>query len=163
MLTPEITKPTVKSRLRRGSILAAIVVPFVGGFEGLRQTAYPDPASHGKPWTICYGHTAGVTRGERESISQCKELLLADLDKEAGGLDSCITHPTTDGQAVAFLSLAHNIGIGGVCHSSVARDFNAGRVKEACDDLLKFNRAAGIVFPGLTRRRQAERRLCLGE
>jgi len=156
-------KQTIKSKLRKGGLLAAIVVPFVGGFEGLRQTAYPDPASHGRPWTICYGHTAGVTRGERESVAQCKELLLADLDKEAGGLDTCIHVPTTNGQDVALLSLAHNIGVGGVCRSSVAKAFNEGRYTDGCNDLLRFNRAAGIVFPGLTRRREAERRLCLGE
>jgi lysozyme len=27
--------------------------------------------------------------------------------------------------------------------------------------MLKFNRAAGVVFPGLTRRRTQERALCL--
>jgi lysozyme len=143
--------------------VAAVVVPFVGGFEGLRQTAYPDPASHGYPWTICYGHTDGVKRGDHDSIGECKQLLLSDLEKEGAGIDRCITYPTTDGQAVAFLSLAHNIGTGGFCRSSVARDFNAGRTKQACNDLLKFDRAAGIVFPGLQRRRQAERRLCLGQ
>lgn len=153
----------ISSRLKAGGFLAVLAVSFTGGEEGLRQTAYPDPASRGKPWTICYGHTKGVKPGDQDSIAECKQLLLADLGDEGNGIDRCITYPTTDGQAVAFLSLAHNIGVAGFCRSSVVRDFNAGRTREACDDLLKFDRAAGIVFPGLQRRRQAERRLCLGQ
>ena len=154
-------KQKISSRLKAGGAVAAMAVAFTGGAEGLRQTAYPDPASHGKPWTVCYGHTAGVRPGDYASIAECKQLLLDDLGLEANGLDRCVTRPTTNGQAVAFLSLAHNIGVGGFCKSSIVSDFNAGRVAKACDDLLKYNRAAGVVFPGLTRRREAERRLCL--
>ena len=153
----------IAGHLKTGGVLAAMAVAFIGGFEGLRQSAYPDPASHGKPWTICYGHTAGVKPGDRSSIAECKQLLLSDLEKEGAGIDNCVTYPTTDGQAVAFLSLAHNIGIGAFCRSSIVVYFNAGRTKQACDDLLKYDRAAGVVFPGLLRRRQAERRLCLGQ
>ena len=165
-VNPSVTTAPPKKiagRLKTGGALAAMAVAFTGGFEGLRQSAYPDPASHGYPWTICYGHTSGVKPGDRDSISECKQLLLSDLEKEGAGIDSCITYPTTNGQAIAFLSLSYNIGTGGFCRSSVAKDFNAGRTQKACDDLLHFDRAAGMVFPGLTRRRQAERRLCLGE
>ena len=162
-MTPTQPPRKIAGRLKTGGALAAMAVAFTGGMEGLRQSAYPDPASHGKPWTICYGHTSGVKRGDRDSISECKQLLLADLEKEGAGIDGCITYPTTNGQAVAFLSLAHNIGAEAFCRSSVVRDFNAGRTRQACDDLLKFDRAAGVVFPGLQHRRQAERRLCLGQ
>lgn len=151
------------SKVRKKAAIAALAVSFVGGAEGLRQKAYPDPATRGKPWTDCYGHTGpDVHPGDVKSIAECKALLLADLDREGDGIERCIRVGMTDGQYVAILSLAHNIGVGGVCRSSVARDINAGRVREACDDLLKFDRAAGIVFPGLTRRRARERELCLG-
>ncbi len=154
----------IAGRLKTHGLLAALAVTTVGSLEGLRQTAYPDPATRGKPWTDCYGHTGpDVRRGVRESLAQCKELLLADLAKAGGGIDRCITHPTTDGQAVAFLSLAYNIGVGGFCRSSIARDFNAGRVTQACNDLMRYDRAAGVVFPGLERRRAIERHLCLGQ
>ena len=32
--------------------------------EGFVPHAYPDPASGGDPWTIAYGHTAGVRPGD---------------------------------------------------------------------------------------------------
>ena len=89
--------------------------------------------------------------------------LLADLDKHAEPLERCMPaiKDAPPGRYVAFLSISVNIGTAGVCRSSIARDFNAGRIREACNDLLKFNRAAGFVMPGLTRRRQKERELCL--
>lgn len=153
------------SRVKKNAAIGALVVSFIGfGSEGLRQVAYPDPATRGKPWTICFGHTGPeVTPGLRKSLAECKALLIADSDKKGDRLERCMPglKDAPIGRYVAFLSLAINIGEGGVCRSSVARDFNAGRVRQACDDLLKFNRAAGIVFPGLTARRKRERVLCL--
>lgn len=151
------------SRVRKSAAIAAVGVAVIGGAEGLRQTAYPDPATRGEPWTICYGHTGGVKPGEHASMEQCKALLIADMDKQGDMIEKCVpalqTAPTE--RYVAALSLAFNIGAGAFCRSSIASDLNAGRVQRACDDFLKYNRAAGIVFPGLTRRREQERRLCM--
>ena len=61
---------------------------------------------------------------------------------------------------VAHVSLAYNIGVGGYCRSTVARRQNAGDVGGACDAFLMWNRAGGVTWPGLTRRREAERKLC---
>lgn len=143
------------------SAVVALALSFIGGAEGLRQNAYPDPATRGNPWTICYGHTGHVTPGEKASLAECKSLLLADLGTEANGVERCIHVPMTDARFVAFLSLAHNIGVSGVCKSSAVRDLNAGNIPAACDALLLYNRAAGITMPGLTSRRQKERALCL--
>ena len=149
------------NRLRRSATAAALAISLIGGFEGLRQTAYPDPATRGAPFTICFGHTGHVTPGERASLAECKTLLLADLDKEADGIEHCIHVPMSDSRYVAVLSLAHNIGVGGVCRSSIVRDLNAGNDKAACDAFLSYDHAAGIVMPGLKRRREEERSLCL--
>ena len=154
-------KKKISSRIKAGGLIVAMATSFTGGFEGLRQYAYPDPATKGPPWTVCYGRAYGVRPGDHHSVSECKRMLAEDLGKEAEGIDKCLTRVATDGQAVAFLSLAHNIGVGGFCKSSIVRDFNQGNVRAACNDLLKYNRAAGVVFPGLTRRREAERGLCL--
>lgn len=126
-----------------------------------RQTAYPDPATRGPPWTICYGHTGHVTPGERASLAECKRLLLADLNKEADGIERCVHVPMSDARYVGVLDLAHNIGVAGVCRSSIVRDLNEGRDQEACDAFLLYDRAAGFVMPGLERRRKEDRALCL--
>lgn len=149
------------SRLKKGGAVAALAVTLVGGFEGLRLVAYPDPATRGPPWTICYGHTDGVMPGDRKSLEECKALFIKELDKFADKVERCVIRPMSDKTEVAFLSLAYNIGSAGFCKSSVARLYNAGDGQGACDAMLRFNRAAGVVFPGLTKRRVKERRLCM--
>ncbi|MGO6726445.1 glycoside hydrolase family protein, partial [Rhizobium ruizarguesonis] len=66
-----------------------------------------------------------------------------------------------DARFVALTSFAYNVGVKAACGSSAVRLINQGRAAEGCEALLKWNRAAGIVFPGLTRRRQKERQFCL--
>jgi len=154
------------NRIAKGGAVAAMAATLIGGFEGLRQTAYPDPATRGPPWTICYGHTGNVKPYQRESIAQCKQLLQQDLAKTyAVGLESCLKPEVVaampDTRYVALLSFVYNEGQGTFCKSSIRYDLNAGNVQAACNDLLKYNRAAGVVFPGLTLRRQQERHLCL--
>lgn len=154
------------NRIAKGGAVAVMAATVIGGFEGLRQTAYPDPATRGPPWTICYGHTGSVKPHQRDSIAQCKALLQADLAKTyASGVEACLLPKVVaampDTRYVAVLSLAYNIGVGGFCESSIAADLNAGEVQAACDAFMRYNRAAGIVFPGLTSRRAQERHLCL--
>lgn len=148
------------SRLKKSSAAAALVVATVGGFEGLRLAAYPDPATRGHPWTVCYGETAGVKKGDVHTLAECKAMLATSLESYATAVERCVIRPMPDGTYAAFVSLAYNIGNGGFCKSSVARLWNADAKAASCDAMLKFNRAAGVVFPGLTRRRTAERELC---
>jgi len=151
------------SRLKKGSAVAGMLVALVGGFEGLRQNAYPDPATGGAPWTVCYGETSGVKRGDSYSISECKAMLVQSLQKYANGVEQCVTVPLPDRRFVALTSFAYNVGVSAACNSSVVRLINAGRPRAGCDALLKWDKAAGIRFPGLTRRRKAERELCLAD
>jgi lysozyme len=149
------------NRLKKGTAVAAMAATLVGGFEGLRTVAYPDPATKGPPWTVCYGHTAGVKPSDRHTVAECKALLVQDLQKYANGIEGCVKVPLPDERYVALVSFAYNVGISAACHSSVVRLINAVQTRKGCDALMRWNRAAGIVFPGLTRRRAAERALCL--
>lgn len=159
------TKPKKMSRLAKGgAAAAALAVSTIGGFEGYSSVAYPDPATMGHPWTICYGSTEGVTPGMRKSLDECKALLLKEMESFSIKIDSCLTLPVaSNARYVGYLSLAYNIGTGGFCKSSIARLHNAGREREACEAILLYNRAAGKVMRGLQKRREAERRLCLME
>jgi lysozyme len=150
---------TIRANPRKSAAIA-LALPLVAGFEGLRQKAYQD-FSPARVWTVCYGETDGVQRGDTYSKAECDEMLAGRLEDFERGVRACVTAPLTPAQMAASISLAYNIGTGAFCKSSVARNFNAGNVRAACDSFLKFNRAGGIVFPGLTRRREAERQLCL--
>lgn len=156
-----LPRSSTLSRSSRLGIVAGLAISLIGGFEGLRTHAYPDPATGGKPWTVCYGHTDGVKPNDQYTIAQCKDLLRKDLEIYASGVEKCINVPLSDKRYVALVSFAYNVGVKTACNSSVVRNINAGRTKAGCDALLKYNRAAGITFPGLTKRRQKEREYCL--
>lgn len=122
--------------------------------------AYPDPATQGPPWTICYGHTAGVRPGDRRSLEECKALLRADLEIYASGIERCVRVPLPDKRYVALVSLAYNIGVKRACESTAVRLINTGRTREGCAAFMSWTRAAGVEFPGLVKRRQRERAYC---
>lgn len=148
-------------RIKKSATMAAVACAFVGGWEGLQTVAYPDPATKGHPWTICYGETQGVKKGDRRTIEQCKEGLIKGLDGYGEKVERCLKVPVSDERYIALVSFAWNVGPAAACKSSVVHLINEGRTREGCDALLKWNKAAGIVFRGLTRRREAERELCL--
>lgn len=143
------------------AICVACAVPA----EGLRTLAYKDPV--GIP-TYCIGETfnkaAGrpVRPGDRATKEECEEMFLARLERDFGpGVDSCITRALPPYPKAAYTSLAYNIGTGAFCRSSIARKDNAGDYLGACDAILLYNKAGGIVWPGLNKRRKEERELCL--
>lgn len=148
------------SRLKRNSALAAAAVALVGGFEGLRTYAYRDPI--GIP-TICFGETRGVKMGDRATPAECKSMLRDRLAEFETGMTKCIREPdrVPDPSFAAFLSFTYNVGEGAFCKSTLVRKLNAGDLRGACNELSKWDRAAGIRLPGLTKRRQEEHALCL--
>jgi lysozyme len=148
------------SRLKKGGAIAALCCAVVGGFEGIRQVAYRDVV--GVP-TVCYGETRGIRMGMKFTKTECDAMLLKGLDEFANGVERCVPSAVNMPEAryVAHVSLAYNIGIGAYCKSTVARRANAGDVRGSCDAFMMWNKAKGITFPGLTRRRAHERAMCL--
>ncbi|ATQ77910.1 lysozyme [Massilia violaceinigra] len=136
----------------------AIAVTIVGGFEGLRQAAYLDPV--GIP-TICFGETKGVRMGQRATLAQCDAMLASSLQLANHAVDDCIRAPLPDYRRAALVSFAYNVGQTSLCGSTLARKLNAGDTLGGCDELLRWTYAKGIKLPGLVKRRQAERNLCL--
>ena len=140
----------------------ALAVAFIGGWEGLRLTAYPDRLAGGIP-TVCYGETRGVSLGDSHTKAECDAMLEAAVVQFETGLDRCMTPPTPLPleTKVAFVSWAYNVGTGAACGSTLVRMVNRGDYAGACNQLPRWNRADGRVVQGLTNRRNAERDLCL--
>lgn len=143
---------------RKSAVATATLVTLVGGFEGLRQTAYRDPI--GIP-TICYGETKNVRMGMKATKAECDAMLISSLIEHEDGMNKCLRREIPEKARVAFVSFTYNVGVGNFCKSTLAKRANAGDIAGACQELLKWNRAGGVVFPGLTRRREAERKICL--
>jgi lysozyme len=131
--------------------------------RGLPQHRLPGSRDPWPAWTACYGETKGIKHGDTFTKKQCDEKLLARLDEFGNAIERCVPALKTAPRKVyvASLSLAYNIGEHAFCRSSVARLHNEGSTIEACDAMLKFDKANGLTFPGLTRRREKERVLCI--
>lgn len=150
---------------RKASALAiatALAVPA----EGLRQWAYRDPV--GLP-TICFGSTAGVKMGDFRTVPECKALLTKEMLYAVSMVDSCRPGLPVNVLA-AFSDAAYNIGPHIACdgtRSTAARLLAAGKYRDACEQLPRWNKAkvGGLLvpLPGLTKRREAARKVCLGE
>lgn len=135
----------------------------ITSFEGLRLQSYKDLAG---VLTVGWGHTGPDVPPLGRSITKGKaeELLRADLAIFEACVDSSAIG-ATENQFSAMVCLAFNIGRGGFLKSSVLTLHNKGKVLEAADAFLLWNKAHvnGILTfePGLLRRRQAEANLYL--
>ena len=134
----------------------------IAHFEGFFAKPYLDPV--GIP-TIGYGTTVypdgtKVRMGD-PAITEAKarEYLAHDVADVERRLAPLVRVPVTANEWSAIVSLFYNVGVRPA--STLLRRLNAGKKQEAADEFLRWNRAGGEVLRGLTRRRQAERKLFL--
>lgn len=140
------------------------------GFEGLRLKAYPDPATGGEPWTIGYGHTGGVKKGDVCTQEQAEDWFQEDVAEAEGHVDREVKVPLTQGMRDATISLVFNIGPGsphkdGILRlkngqpSTFLRKLNALDFEGAADQITRWVFGGGKVIPGLQDRRQVEKEM----
>lgn len=149
-------------RLLATAVAAATLIAIP--FEGLRQVAYYDPPG---VLTVCYGSTTNVEKGRTYSLEECRERLQSDMLAAVEAVERC--HPgLPEPILAAFSDAVYNLGPGIACNresSTAARLLWAGEYRAACDQLPRWDKArvAGVMvtLPGLTKRRAAERDLCL--
>lgn len=139
-----------------GSYDPAMASDFVKQFEGRELKSYRCSAG---VLTIGYGHTKGVKEGDEISASEAEQLLVEDLTAIADDLNRLVNVPVSEGQYIALLSLAFNIGATALKKSTLIFHLNHGRYDEAADEFDKWIYAGGKVSEGLKRRRAAEREL----
>jgi lysozyme len=75
-------------------------------------------------------------------------------------VDRCVRAPMSPSRKAGLTSLTYNVGTDAFCSSTLVRRLNAGD-PAACDELLRWTKAKGITLPGLVKRREQERALCL--
>lgn len=147
--------------VKRYSAILGAAAALAAGFEGLRQYAYYDPRPGDSILTVCYGSTTQVQKGKKYSLEECKQRLEADMAEAIRIVERC--HPNLpDNVLIAFSDAVYNIGPKVACNSTASKYLKAGDYEAACNELPRWNKSNGIVLPGLTRRREAERQICLG-
>jgi len=142
-----------------GAATAAALLAFTPVQEGRVLKTYRDI---GGVLTYCDGATENAQAGKVYTPAECDAQLDRDLERHAAGIAQCVPMDRlTDGQRVAFVDAAFNIGVPAFCGSSMARRANAGDMTGACDALLLWNKVGGREVAGLTKRRQRDRELCM--
>ncbi len=139
-------------------------VELIASFEGFVDHPYNDPAGHA---TIGFGHLihlGPVTNADRRkwgiiTRAEGKRLLLQDLAKYEQAVRKLVKVPLSQSEFDALVSFTFNVGPNALASSTLLRKLNAGNKRGAADEFLRWNKAGGKVLPGLTRRREAERRL----
>ena len=139
-----------------------LIKPFEGlarkRADGLVQ-AYPDPGTGGRPWTIGWGATGpGIVEGTVWTIKQCEDALDHHIQNFAQGLVKLSPEikDEPDRRFAAVLSWVYNCGLGNYRISTFKKRIDAKNWDGAAEECMKWNKAAGRVLPGLTRRRAAE-------
>ena len=127
---------------------------FIEQWEGCRLQAYKCPAGI---WTIGVGHTKDVTEHDEITYEQSREMLREDIEEVKRGLAPFVNVDVTEGQFIALVSLAFNVGVSYVVHKcpKLMRALNAGDAEACAHEFLDVNRAGGKVLSGLTERRRA--------
>ena len=127
-------------------------------------TAYPDPGTGGDPWTIGWGSTGpDIGKGLIWSQQQCDDRFTEHLDSFAQGVSKLLGDtPTSQSQFDAMVSFAYNVGLGNLAASTLLKLHKAGDFAGAAREFARWNKAAGKVLAGLTRRRDAESALYKG-
>jgi len=119
-------------------------------FEQLRLTAYQDAKG---VWTIGYGHTGGVRKGDRISEVRAEELLRADM-QTAEKYVKTLSRVDTQGKFDALVDFAYNCGVGALKTSTLLQYIQSGRKTwEIQEQFLRWVNSGGKKLGGLVTRR----------
>lgn len=131
-------------------------IKFMKSFEELRLTSY---LCESKVWTIGYGHTAGVRKGQKITEEQAEEFFRQDsawAEKAVNNLQLNLSQNEFD----ALVSLVFNIGEDAWGKSTIRRYLLTGVSKiKIADQFLVWTHSKGKYSAGLQRRRLKERQI----
>lgn len=153
--------------MNRTRVAIAVLTISGAAFVGLAvNEGYSDTAIIPVPGdvpTIGFGTTGGVKMGDKTTPTRALVRALDDVQRFEGALKQCVKVPLHQHEYDAYLSLAYNIGPTAFCNSTLVRVLNQEQYREACDQILRWDRFQGQPLRGLTIRRQKEHRQCLGD
>ena len=119
-------------------------------FEACVLTAYQDAKG---VWTIGYGHTEGVKKGDKITLYQAEQFLRVDLQKFEAIADKC-RMLTTQGRYDAVLDFIYNCGPKNFNDSTLKKYIEGNRnVWEIQEQFLRWVNSGGRKLGGLVTRR----------
>lgn len=129
-------------------------IDFIKKEEGLVLNAYLCPAN---VWTIGYGHTNGVKKGDKITEEQAEDFLINDLLYSERIVNKMVKVKLNQNQYDALVSFVFNVGSGNFINSTLLKKLNAGaNSDEICVELRRWIFSKGRKLPVLVARRQRE-------
>ena len=133
----------------------SVAIEIIKPFESCKLTAYLCPAG---VWTIGWGSTGPeIVKGLKWTQEQADNRLMLDVVRFERGVKALVKVSLSDNQLGALISFAYNVGLGNLQASTLLKLLNAGDYKGAANQFARWNKAAGKVLAGLTRRRAIEK------
>ena len=122
--------------------------------EGLKLTAYKCPAG---VWTIGYGHTKGVKKGDTCTKDEADAWLIEDVKTAETALTALTLNQN---QFDALVSFTYNLGTGNLKKSTLYKKAKLNPNDESIrDEFAKWINSNGKPLAGLIKRRAAESEL----
>ena len=167
----------IAAKLSTLGLSAALVV--AGAFIAPLENNTTDPAKlavHADPIgipTACWGSVKpNYVIGQPLTEQECTEQFAADLEERDRQLRTLVKVSLSEPEYVAYLSFLYNVGAANFGSSTLLKHLNAGKRIDACIELThacskKRGTCDGWIYagdkpwPGLVKRRAAERDLCL--
>lgn len=143
-----------------------LATQFISEFEqgpkgGPALESYRCPAG---VWTIGFGHTKNVHKGDTITRNEAYDLLTKDLVQTQEELAAIVKVPVTENQFIALMSWLFNLGLTpAVRRSTLLRKLNAEDYEGVAEEFPKWRKSAGQVLPGLVNRRAEEKKIFLKE
>ncbi|MDR5784049.1 hypothetical protein QCE63_32025 [Caballeronia sp. LZ065] len=151
-----------------GAAAAAALVALTASQEGVSLKPYNDRLANNIQ-TVCFGETNVDMRSY--TLPECKSMLSDSLAGYADQVKAVTPgfDTLTDGQKVAVVDLAYNIGVPNYKGSTLRRRYIARDFPGACTEFIKWRFVAGKDCAiaanrcgGIVTRRQLEARACRG-
>lgn len=134
-------------------------IELIKKYEGCELEAYLCPAG---VWTIGYGSTKGVSKGDTITKEEAEQVLKNDIMHEAEVyVDNFVTTKLNQNQYDALVSFTFNLGGGALQKSTLLKKLNKGDYQGAANEFTRWVYAGGKKLNGLVKRRREEKELFL--
>ena len=149
-------------------VIVSAAFSFLCVWEGVSYKAVHERIDPPGVVTVCNGITnydvQTLKVGDEFTPEMCKDLLSEALPRYDACIQKYVKVDLPPRRHVAMLSYIYNTGCGNFRKTAILRDLNAGRTRQACEDMSHSALTAnGKFLQGLANRRKAESALCLRE
>ena len=129
---------------------SATLIAAIKKFESCVLTAYQDSKG---VWTIGYGHTAGVKKGDKITLYQAEQFLKEDLQQFEAVVNK-VKRLSTQGRYDAVLDFVYNCGPKNFNDSTLKKYIECGKATwEIQEQFLRWVNSGGRKLGGLVTRR----------